>query len=141
MKKTILFLFVLGTFVLSAQESANEVVKIDEEFKADTIKLMKLTSATIFMDLIYQMQAGVPDANKEAFAKEAEGTTKGLMGEIAAIYMQEFTHNEVKDMVSFYESPTGKKMASKTGPIMQKSMTIGQSWAMELQQLVQKYSN
>lgn len=141
MKKTILFLFVLGTFVLSAQESANEVVKIDEEFKADTIKLMKLTSATIFMDLIYQMQAGVPDANKEAFAEEAEGTTKGLMDKIAEIYMQEFTHKEVKDMVSFYETPTGKKMASKTGPIMQKSMTIGQSWAMELQQLVQKYSN
>ncbi len=134
MKKILFTLFVLGAFVLRAQET-------DREFKAETIELIEITSSTVFKDVVSQASATIPAENVQAFKEEVESSLKGLLSNIADVYMQEFTHNEIKEILAFYETPTGKKMANKTGLIMKKSMAIGQSWGGELHQLVQKYSN
>lgn len=141
MKKILFIAFFVGSFVLSAQENSGSSATVDSEFKTETIKLIKLTSMSVFSNIVGQMSAMVTDANREAFEKEAETSLNGLLSEIADVYMQEFTHSEIKDMIAFYETPTGKKMADKTGVIMQKSMSIGQSWGMKFQEIVQKYSN
>ena len=133
MRKIFLLAFIIFSFSLSAQENSGD--------KSEAVKLIELTSKSIFADLINQLGAGVPEANKEAFTTEANSTLTNLMNELAEVYMQEFTNEEIKEIIAFYETPTGKKSAEKAMPIMQKTMSIGQSWGMEIQQIAQKYSN
>ena len=42
------------------------------------------------------------------------------------IYMSEFTEAELKDLTSFYRTPTGKKVAAKQNVIMMKTSQLGQ---------------
>ena len=111
----------------------------DDAFTADTKKLMKITSVSAFADIISQMGATVSSDKKEAFTKEANLTLDGLMDKMAAVYMEEFTHDEVKEILAFYTTPTGKKMAEKSMVISQKGITIGQAWGIELQGIASKY--
>ena len=76
---------------------------------------------------------------KEAFIKEINETFPELYTSMAKIYMEEFTHAEIKDLLAFYATPTGKKIADKSGVLSQKGMIAGQSWGMKIQALLGKY--
>jgi hypothetical protein len=132
MKKIIL----LGAFILafSVQSQDNEV------FKNDAIALMKATGAGASLDVaIAQLGAGVAQDKKEQYIVEANGTLKGLYSKMADLYIAEFTHEEIKKLLDFYDSDLGKKMASKQVLITQKSVILGQNWGRELQAIAQKY--
>ena len=126
-------LLTLGmTFNLNAQS--------DESFKNDTIEFIKLTGATsAFQNAIDQIGQMVPEDKKAEYAIEAEGTLVDLYGKMADIYMAEFTRNEIEQLVEFYKSDLGKKLASKQMDLMQKSMGLGQSWGMQVQAIAQKH--
>ncbi len=57
------------------------------------------------------------------------------------IYMSEFTEAELKDMTTFYKTPTGKKVAATLNSIMMKASQLGQDRMAanmeELQKLMQ----
>lgn len=103
--------------------------------------MVELSSRPILNDFINQGREMVPEGKKDAFVSEAEASTNDLLVKMADVYMQEFTHEEIKDMISFYETPTGEKMAEKSGAVTMKTMQLSQSWFMKLQQMVQKHSN
>jgi hypothetical protein len=46
---------------------------------------------------------------------------------------------DIKEMIKFYESPVGKKIAKNAGPLFQKSSAAGQEWGMQLQGVLMKY--
>jgi hypothetical protein len=133
MKKLLLVLLFVGA-VCQAQQSP--------EFKKETIEFIKLTgSAAAFDDAIAQISAMmVSDANKEAYLKEANATLDGLYDKLADLYMTEFTQEEVKELVAFYNTDLGKKLSEKQLSLTQKAMMLGQSWGMELQTIAQKYN-
>jgi hypothetical protein len=82
----------------------------------------------------------ISDENKEAFSKEFDATIPKLYEKLAEVYMEIYTHQDIKDLIAFYNSPIGKKMSSNTGLIMEKSMVIGAQWGQdELQSIVEKY--
>lgn len=112
------------------------------EFKKETIEFIKLTgSAAAFDDAIAQIGAMmVSDANKEAYQKEANATLDGLYDKLADLYMTEFTQEEIKELVAFYNTDLGKKLSEKQLSLTQKAMMLGQSWGMELQTIAQKYN-
>ncbi len=133
-KKGILFicLFVASTSFVKAQEN--------KAFEAETITFLKLTGAgAAFEQVVTQLGAMVKEENKESYAKEAAESVDVLYTKMAAMYMEEFTEAEIKELVKFYNSDLGKKMASKQMMLMQKGMALGQNWGMELQQIAQKY--
>lgn len=110
------------------------------QFTADTVEFLKLTGAgAAFDQAVMQIGAIVSAENKEAYAKEAATSVDLLYTKMAAMYMEEFTHDEIKELLKFYNSDLGKKMASKQMSLMQKGMSLGQTWGMELQQIAQKY--
>lgn len=111
----------------------------DDAFESDTKELMKITSIAAFSDVIDQMGAMVSADKKDAFTEEASLTLEGVIDKLAVIYMEEFTHDEVKDLLAFYATPTGKKMAEKTMILSQKGMGVGQTWGVELQGIAGKY--
>ncbi len=122
------------TLTISAQEPT--------EFKKQTIEFIGLTGATsAFDDAIAQIGAMVPEANKAAFTKEANGTLDKLYSQLADIYMEEFTQDEITELVAFYKTELGEKLASKQTLLAQKGMMLGQTWGMEVGQIAQKHTN
>jgi hypothetical protein len=133
MKKILLLCLFIFAVATQAQENA--------EFKAETIEFLKLTGAgKAFENAIDQIGYNVPEAKKEAYNKEAAGTLVGLYDKIADLYMTEFTQSEVKELVVFYHTELGKKLADKQLGLTQKAMGFGQSWGMEVSQIAQKHN-
>ncbi len=133
MKKILLVCLFMLTITVKAQDNT--------EFKNVTVEFIKLTGAgAAFESAIAQIGAGVSEANKEAYTKEANGTLDGLYTKIANLYMAEFTQDEIKELVAFYNTALGKKLAEKQLDLTQKAMMFGQSWGMEVQGIAQKYN-
>lgn len=111
------------------------------EFKKETVEFLKLTgTGAAFEDAIAQIGAMVPAEKKEAYTKEANGTLIGLYDKMAELYMAEFTQAEIKELVAFYNTDLGKKLAEKQLVLTQKAMMFGQSWGMEVSGIAQKYN-
>ncbi len=51
---------------------------------------------------------------------------------VIPIYDKYLAHDEIKEMIKFYESPLGKKLISIMPRIAQESMLVGQQWGREL---------
>lgn len=125
----LLFVFAIG---ISAQES--------NQFKKDAIKFIKLTGTeTAFEKVIEQLEAEIPEVNLEAYRKAALKTTDALYGKIADLYMEEFSHAEIKELIVFYGTDVGKKLAKKQLLLVEKGIGLGQNWGVEMQQLATKY--
>jgi hypothetical protein len=133
MKKTILVVVfaLISILTINAQEK--------DTFTKDTEKLVETLSKTAFEPVIEQFKGMVPAEKQADFVKEVEGTFPELYAAMAKIYMEEFTHEEVKNIMAFYETPTGKKLANKTGTLSQKGMVAGQTWGMKIQTILGKY--
>lgn len=133
MKKIILVVFLFVTVITQGQEAS--------EFKKETIEFIKLTgSGAAFDSAITQIGAMVSETNQDAYQKEAHATLEGLYDKLADLYMSEFTQAEIKELVAFYHTDLGKKLAEKQLILAEKSMMLGQSWGMELQGITQKYN-
>jgi len=130
----LLFLFVL-TYATKTQAQEQS------DFKKETIEFLKITGATnAFKTAISQIGMMVSEEKKEAYTKEAMGTLDDLYGKLADLYMEEFTQDEIKELVAFYQTDLGKKLAGKQFELAQRGMILGQSWGMELQTIAQKYN-
>lgn len=55
-----------------------------------------------------------------------------LTDEVAKFYAEDFTEQELKDIIAFYQSPTGKKLLERQPQIIDHSMKFAQDWANKL---------
>jgi hypothetical protein len=88
--------------------------------------------------MIEQFKGIIPEAPDEYWdlvLKEFSGGE--LVQLIIPIYDRHFSHEEIKDIIKFYETPTGKKMVEKLPLITQESMNAGQQWGMEIGEIIQ----
>ena len=128
-------LFITAAFFFIAN-----VAMAQDAFKADVLKVIQQSGAAAPMQLAKeQVMENIPLAKRADFSKEFDATLPALYEEIAKIYMETYTHAEVKEMIKFYDSPVGKKIASSLGEITKKSTIVGQEWGMKLQSVVMKY--
>lgn len=133
MKKVLLVCLFMFAVASQAQDNA--------DFKNETVEFIKITgAASAFENAIAQIGAGVSEENKEAYTKEANGTLVGLYDKMAELYMEEFTQEEISELVAFYNTDLGKKLAEKQLGLTQKAMMFGQSWGMEVSAIAQKYN-
>jgi hypothetical protein len=59
-----------------------------------------------------------------------------LRDEISKLYATHFTEQELKNILAFYQSPTGKKMLVQQPIVIDASMSFAQSWANKLSEQV-----
>jgi hypothetical protein len=106
--------------------------------KSDLRKLMELTGAG---ELGRQMQEQLLPAIKASEPKVPERFWTELMAELnpnelvemlVPIYDKHFTQEEIRDLIRFYESPSGRKMIRVMPEILRESMQMGQTWGMGL---------
>ena len=52
-----------------------------------------------------------------------------LIADVGQIYEKNFTAAELRDVLAFYRTPTGKKFTKTMPAVAQESMQVGQRWA------------
>ncbi len=55
-----------------------------------------------------------------------------LGNEVARLYASRFTEQELKEILVFYKSPTGKKLLAEQPQVVDRSMKFAQEWANKL---------
>ncbi|GIM51070.1 hypothetical protein CAPN004_01000 [Capnocytophaga cynodegmi] len=112
-----------------------------DDFKKDTQKLISIVSGASFDAVTTSLKQFIPADKFQDAEKEIKALMPELYETMAKIYMEEFTHNEIKELLKFYETPIGKKMAEKTSILTQRGMTEGAKWGREkLTPIIQKYN-
>jgi hypothetical protein len=126
-------LCVLGLGTAGAQETAKQ---------KDIRHLLQITGSgelgtQVMQQMITNMKQSfpkVPEAFWTDFMKEVH--TNELVDLIVPVYDRNLTQDDVKQLIKFYETPTGKKFVSVLPKITQESMVVGQKWGRELAQKV-----
>lgn len=131
MKKIILTLALIAVTQISFAQDA---------FKNDVKKLVEVSGGTAQIEVAKkQIITMIPQDKQTAFLKEFDATMPGYFQGFYDFYMKEYTHDDVKAMLKFYESPVGKKINSKAGPMAEMTIAAAQTWGTELQAIIMKY--
>ena len=88
----------------------------------------------------------IEQAADEFFAKTFDDPD--FPGEIAKVYVNNFTSQEIEELLAFYQTPTGKKALSTLPKVMSEGTQVGQKFAMknqaefqqQVQTIVEKYA-
>jgi uncharacterized protein len=110
----------------------------------DIRKLLKITgSGELGTQVMHQMVGSMKKAMPQVpekfwgdFMKEVR--TEELVDLIVPIYDRNLSQDDVKELIKFYETPTGKKFVSVLPKITQESMVVGEKWGRELAERVVK---
>lgn len=131
MRKIILSVVVLLVAQLSMAQDA---------FKEDALKVLKASGSAAQMEMAKeQVLANIPEDKKADFSKDFDASLPSLYDKMAEVYMETYTHEEIKQMLKFYDSPIGKKITAKASELTQKNMAAAQEWGVELQGIMMKY--
>lgn len=144
----------LATFaaaLLALAPAVNAQPKPSAAAVAEAQKLITLTgAANLFTPLI----AGVVEQAKLLFLQQNPALGKDLnevaaklrtdltprfselSNEMATFYATEFTEPELKEIVTFYQSPAGKKLLERQPIVIDHSMKFAQDWANKLSEEV-----
>lgn len=134
MKKNILTF----AFLVVAQFGFSQAV--DEVLKKDVLKVIERSGASGQMTSAKkQILAMIPEDKKTAFLLEFEALLPKVYEATAKVYMEEYTKEDIKAMLAFYESPVGKKMGEKAEEIASKSQEAMKDLQGDIQALVMKY--
>ena len=93
-------------------------------------KLMRVTGAahtgTQMLGRMKKMMPGISGALWDKFLAQVK--VEELTALIVPIYKKHLTQEDVDAMITFYATPTGKKLINTMPAIMQESMITGQRW-------------
>jgi hypothetical protein len=131
-----------------AQSTAPVPISTTQRQVAETL-LGTIYSEESFNKVIDQVLVAQLKAHPEVQPYENELRTflskymswAALKPDLAEVYAREFTEPELRELLRFYQSPVGKKAATKIPALMQMGMEIGQRHVKdhmpELQKLLQ----
>ena len=139
-----MFSFLLVAVLFNANAQA------EDQFSKDIQKYLSLTGTKevfpVMIDqMINQMKGGFKEVPEEYWGElkiELKGSSiDELFDKMIPIYKKHFTHDDIKKIIEFYESPVGKKMALATPKLTQESMSVAQEWGQALGQKIVKKLN
>lgn len=134
MKKLILTI----AFLVVAQFGFSQAV--DEAFKKDVIKVIELSGSGGQLSAAKKkVITMIPEDKKAAFLVEFDVVISKIQDITVKTYMEEYTKEDIKAMLAFYQSPVGKKMAEKSEAIAEKSQAAMMEVQGDVQALVMKY--
>jgi hypothetical protein len=111
-----------------------------QDAKSDVKKMMQLTGSNSQMEMAKKQVSGmIPADKKEAFLKEFDAVMKPFQEKQEKFYQTEFTADEIKQLIKFYESPLGKKYTEKNVKLSEQNMAASQEMMMQMQELMSKY--
>jgi len=120
--------------------SAAPAAPVDEAFKKDVLRVIeKSGTGGQIAGAKKQILGMIPEEKQAAFLVEFEAMLPKIYDASAKIYMEEYSKEDIKAMLAFYDSPVGKKIEEKAEVISSKSQEAMASVQGEMQALVAKY--
>ena len=109
----------------------------------DIRKLLQLTNQDLGKQVIHQVldafKTQMPNVPAGVWPELAsELSSDELVEKIIPIYDKQLSAKEVKDILKFYESPTGKRLTQVMPAITAESAQLGQSFGREIAEKVMK---
>lgn len=138
MKKIILVLFLAGaaSFTLQAQ-SKTYPATVKKYLEASGSLSAFKTAITGMLGNFKSMNTSVPEEVWKEFETEFQSTSvDDLVNMLSPVYEKHITEAELNEIIKFYSTPAGKKLAEKTPSIMEESMAVGQTWGQAVAQKV-----
>jgi hypothetical protein len=62
----------------------------------------------------------------------------GILDQLIPIYHKHFTHQDIRELLAFYQTPTGKKAVQVLPKVIDESMLAAQSWVESLLPEIEK---
>ncbi|MCP5046996.1 MAG: DUF2059 domain-containing protein [bacterium] len=142
--RTIILVIALSVGIVAAVNAVGNGQSSSDAKRADIKRMVELSGAgKLGIQAMNQMvkvfkrsQPSVPDTFWKEFMAEVDPNE--LVEMVIPSYDKHLTHEEVKQLIAFYQSPIGKKLVSVQPQIMQESMVAGQKWGRELGMKVMK---
>jgi len=132
MKKLV---FTVAFAILSTVSFAQEKAS-----KADVLKVIERSGAQGQMNAAKkQILTMIPADKQAAFLIEFDAIIAKSQDKTADLYIEEYTKDDIKAMLGFYESPVGKKMAEKSEKIAEKQQASMMELQGEIQTMMMKY--
>ena len=80
----------------------------------------------------------VKDLNEVAAQLRTEFAPKraDVLNQVAVLYAQRFSEQELKDVVAFYKTPAGKKFVVEEPVVIEQSLGAAQAWSQKLSEEV-----
>jgi len=130
-----------------ATSTAGNGLAIDPALRDDIVRLMDMTGASARSAQLASMASDavlsgmrqtqpsvlprlieiVQEVLKNEFERAFNGSE--IKGKPVALYARYFTHEDVKEMLAFYESDLGKKTIAAMPSLTREAALIGQQWA------------
>ncbi|MCK8523568.1 DUF2059 domain-containing protein [Aquimarina sp. D1M17] len=135
MKKLIL-LFAISLFYASASFG-----QVDEDYTKTLRTMFEIagtedTYKTVINQMFMMYKSQYPNVEEEIwdeFEDEFMQTSMNdLVQMLAPVYSKHLTKEELLQIIQFYNSSVGKKLAKSTPLITQESMQIGQEWGIKI---------
>jgi hypothetical protein len=121
-----LFLLLCSVPVLRAQDAAY-IAQYNAMQKANGTEAMQRAMLEATLD----MQEKDPNMDPEflkRFRKEVLGRLDELNAEIATLYFERFSIEELQELTAFYETPAGRKLAKEGPELVEASAKVGAAW-------------
>lgn len=134
MKKIIFLLGFICLSTVATLSAQSDITKdIRQLFKVNGTEGMYKDAIVNMLDMMGESYPMTEDIKKE-FVKEftTDESIEEMMVILTDIYKNHFTQAEIKEMIAFFETPVGKKMAKEQSAIMVESMSAGQEWGQKI---------
>ena len=110
----------------------------DAAKRADIRKLLVLTGsaqigAQVMTQMMTSMKQAMPQVPERFWADFQKEVRPEELGElIVPIYDKHLSHDDVKNLIRFYETPTGRHFIAEMPGITQESIVAGQAWGQDI---------
>jgi hypothetical protein len=129
MKKALLFgLLSIGiTLSVYGQTKRQDIIKLLDIMDA------KLEAAQMFDLMLPNLKAMAPDVPLTFWVMlKSKLDIDSFVNLLIPLYDKYFSHDDIKKLIQFYESPIGKKLLSVTPLITKEASRIGEEWGERL---------
>jgi hypothetical protein len=130
-------LLILSFCILSLSVNAqnnSKTEKIKQLLELSGSGKMGIQVMNQMMDSFKKSFTNVPQEFWDECKKEMK--SEDITNMVIPIYEKYYTETDINQLITFYNSPIGKKMIATMPQIMQESMTAGQSWGKQIGQRV-----
>ena len=106
----------------------------------DILRMLKISGGSLLAEqmmdaLIPQFQQLIPDIPNIFWVRFREKLNMDdLLYACVPVYDRHFTHDEIRQLIAFYESPIGRRFVEVSPLLNQETMAIGQRWGEQLGQ-------
>lgn len=131
--------FIFASFAVKAQA---------DSFDSDIMKMQQVNGSAastnaLFPRIVAQLRQSKPDLSDAQLAamklEVFDAEVSALNEQLIPLFKKYYTQPEVKEIIAFYETPVGKKLAETTPKMMMEQMQLSQTWAMGLMGKIQSY--